>query len=66
MSTDVEGVMDGTRDFHDVWISVFELVTGLCLLSTMIGKAVFLPIIPICGKRSKSSPFKTHPINISA
>ncbi|KAK3192864.1 hypothetical protein K4F52_001221 [Lecanicillium sp. MT-2017a] len=48
MSTDVEGIATGIPLFYDASAAVIELGLGLYLLSTVVDKAAFLGIFPIC------------------
>lgn len=47
MTTDVDGIIAVLEKIHDFWIAFPELALGLYLLSTVIGKAFFTPMIPI-------------------
>ncbi|KAK3186314.1 hypothetical protein K4F52_004852 [Lecanicillium sp. MT-2017a] len=48
MSTDVTGIERMFPLFHDTWAGVVELSIGLYVLTTYIGAAAFLVLIPIC------------------
>ncbi|CEJ94182.1 hypothetical protein VHEMI09730 [[Torrubiella] hemipterigena] len=47
ISADIEGILDSIRMVHDLWIGLLELAVGLYILSTIVGKAFFLPLVPI-------------------
>ncbi|KAK2601519.1 hypothetical protein QQS21_004904 [Conoideocrella luteorostrata] len=46
MSTDVEGLAIGLPKFHDIWASVIEFGLGAYFISTEVGPATFLIVIP--------------------
>lgn len=50
MSTDVSGVERLFPLFHDTWSGLAELGIGLYILSTTVGAAAFLTLIPIFSK----------------
>lgn len=55
ISADIEGILDSIRTVHDLWIGLLELAIGLYILSTIVGQAFFLPLIPIIGAYHSSS-----------
>ncbi|KAK2594831.1 hypothetical protein QQS21_007459 [Conoideocrella luteorostrata] len=46
MSTDVEGIAAGLPQFHDIWASLIEFTLGLYFLTTIVGPAAVLIILP--------------------
>ncbi|KAK2593184.1 hypothetical protein QQS21_009113 [Conoideocrella luteorostrata] len=46
MSTDIEGLVTGLPNFHEIWASLIEFGLGVYFLSTIIGAATFLIIVP--------------------
>lgn len=47
MSTDIEGLVEGLADIHDIWLSFVQVGVGSYLLSTIVGRATFVVVIPI-------------------
>ena len=54
MSTDVEGIVSGVKDVHEVWACAVELCIALWLLQRQIGAACFLVAIPAISTSSLS------------
>lgn len=52
MTADIESVINGTKQFHDVLVAIPEIGVALFLLSREVGDAFFLPVSTILGKSS--------------
>lgn len=50
MSADVEGIALGLPKFHEAFASIIEVGVGIYLLTTTVGKASFLVILPAIGR----------------
>lgn len=46
MSTDIDGIVEGSRMFVEITASFIETAVGIGLLTTVTGAASFLVIIP--------------------
>ncbi|RDA91871.1 hypothetical protein CP533_0366 [Ophiocordyceps camponoti-saundersi (nom. inval.)] len=46
MSTDIDGIISGLQEIHDIWASFIELGLGIFLLERQVGAACFLALIP--------------------
>lgn len=62
MSTEIDSMILGLAQFHDVWPAFVEIAVGTWLLSTIVGKICYL-IIPIAiGKLTGSCSLFKIPI----
>lgn len=50
MSTDIDSLVTGLPDLHETWISFVEVGIGTYLLTTVVGKASFLVVMPLLGE----------------
>lgn len=47
MSTDIEGLVTGLPMMHDIWVSFIEIGIGAYILTTVVGRAAFLVVLPL-------------------
>ena len=50
ISADMEGIITGVPQIHELWISILEVGFGIYLLVQKLGAASFLILIPTIGK----------------
>lgn len=50
MSDDIDGVVNGMEMSHNNWVGAFEIAASMYCLSTTVGKACFVSVIPVLSK----------------
>lgn len=46
-TTDIEALVTGLPELHENWVSYVEVAVGIYLLTTVVGRASFLVILPV-------------------
>jgi hypothetical protein len=54
MSTDVERIVKGLREVHEMWANVIQVILATWLLGEQLGLACLAPIAIAAGARSHS------------
>lgn len=52
MSTDIEALVTGLPELHENWVSFVEVGVGIYVLTTFVGRASFLVVLPVIREYS--------------
>ena len=62
VSADMEGIISGVPQIHELWISAIEVAFGIYLLVQKLGAASFIILIPTVGELLyRSNPYIEEP-----